>query len=114
MSNVILQLVQKIESQLKAIGAEYKIILPSGDQFGGLDVRTKPKKVMGERILHIYKTQVETIGVGQVALIDVPDGVDVARVKSNIAAMMCNHYGKGSQQTYYNEKTKQVELLRLI
>lgn len=108
----------KFINVLNGLGAQYKIILPSGEEFGSLEVVIKKQRKRGENryprmaVRNHFLPYVEKLAVGEA--VEIPLGeFDLIALGSNISAWCCDHWGKGNS-TYASCKDKPaIELLRL-
>ena len=111
--------VTKLVSILNGIeGATYKIILPDGSQYGGLEVAPERKAPlrrasaypMGE-LANYFRPLIADMKPGDVVAI--PYGKYVGEtLRGALSAWCCAHWGKGTVNTALNHKTSTVEILR--
>lgn len=116
MKEIQLKELQRVIKYIEAIGCQYKIITPDGEEFGKLD--TKPARVRGPRkhaygeLTNFYKPQldlkaiigsVQEVSVGQYKPED---------IRAGMCALLTREWGKETYTTSFNSKNKTIELLR--
>lgn len=111
------KLVEKVVRELNAINAQFKIIMPDGDEYGLLEIKPVPKRNAFVKIgtyRDVYKDVVENICVGDVAEIDfLKVKGSCEGLRSSIAAAMHTKYGSGAHSTYINRASGKIELIRI-
>jgi hypothetical protein len=103
---------------LEKWGAQYKIILPDGQEFGALEVAPPPKarkRVAGPypygTLQAYFKPMLAPLGAGDV--VTIPCGeFEPDRLRSAISAWGAVHWGKGNCNTYANKETHAIEVMR--
>lgn len=103
---------------LNKAGAQYKIILDDGTEYGELEVQTK--KVMKRRssllpkgtLSNHYVPYVENLQAGEVISIPL-DGFEVEPLRSSFSSWAHAHWGGSGATTMLNKKTNHLEVLRL-
>ena len=106
--SVVTTTAEKAVSLLKALKADFKIILPTGEEYGDLEV-ARPKK--RNNLMPIYVHLIEGMSVGDVNVIHAPEGVSVSNLRGAIAGYAFHRWGKGSARTCIVNNT--VEILRV-
>lgn len=104
----------KVLATVEALGLKYKIVLQDGTYYTNMTVeedRAKPKKRPTIDMTPIYKEAISSMKVGEVAVIEVPEGIAVERVRSTIAAQMYGKYGAGAHMSTVDGR--KIEVLRL-
>ena len=110
---------QKALAVIKASGAQYRIVMPSGEQFGDLPIaEPKPEKVR-RKLRHPYGAlkahylpYVKDIQPGQ--CIDVPCGPFLpGPLMSGISAWGCHEWGNGKIVVATNRAKKCIEVMRV-
>ena len=107
---------------ITALNAQFKIILPDGQEFGELVVvppkigRRAPSKFPAGELTEHFRHTLESLEPGQAAMI--PFGKyeaddDLNRLRSCLSGWCCTHWGSGSAITSTNRDLKVVEVLRL-
>ena len=115
--NVVAKAAQQAISLLTALKADFKIILPTGEEFGNLEIvrpkdRTRNMKHRRGALSDIYKPFIESMAVGDVVVIPVPEGIDPLDMRGSMSAFASKNWGNGSAKTCINENT--VEILRVL
>ena len=108
----------KFLNLLDGLKAQYKIILPSGEEFGGLEAVLPKVNKRGEpryprlAVRNHFLPYVEKLAPGEVTEIPLGD-FDIVPLGTNLSAWCCDDWGKGNS-TYRTDLGKGViELLRL-
>jgi hypothetical protein len=104
---------------IKASGAKFRIIMPSGEQFGDLPVAAPEPERKRRKLRHPYGVLkayylpfVQDIQPGQ--CIDVPYGMFLpGPLMSGISAHFCHLLGNGKVMVASNKDKKCVEVLRV-
>lgn len=122
--DIIVKTAEQAIKLLNSVRAEYKVILPTGEQFGGLEIKPKeePKtngKSRRRTSLLPYGTMssyvrpyMEELQVADVATIPAGE-YPLREVQHAAVSLAAQLWGKGSARTYGNHKTAQVEVLRV-
>jgi hypothetical protein len=100
------QQVEKVVRLLRLLNAEYKIILPCGDDFGTLEVvpAKQPKSHAVARSARLYYWPlIETMVPGERRVIDAGD-FDLAKFAGNMQAFCIHRWGTGCV-TYTTDRT---------
>ena len=104
----------KVIATLAALDVKYKIVLEDGTYHTNMtaeDDRVTPKRRPYADLTPIYKDAIANIEVGEVVVIEVPEGVAVERVRSTVAAQMYGRYGAGAHMSTVDGR--KIEVLRL-
>lgn len=101
---------------LQACKAEFKIILPTGEEFGTLEVVKKAEHKRTQRyprgFLHdLYLPVLEPLPPGEVGVVLCPDAVDPTHMQSAICGWCSNRWGAGTYRSCVNGQS--VEVLRI-
>lgn len=107
----------KFASMLDTWGAEYKIILPDGEELGALEVAPKRKKAASKYPRGALSTHflpyIEGMDFGDV--VNVPAGeYPLETLRGSLSAWATHHWGNKSVTTFINHKTNMVEVLRIL
>lgn len=110
---------QKALAVIKASGAQYRIVMPSGEQFGDLPIAAPEPERKRRKLRHPYGVlkahylpYVKDIQPGQ--CIDVPCGPFLpGPLMSGISAHFCHTLGNGKVMVAGNKDKKCVEVLRV-
>lgn len=97
-------------------GAQYKIVMPDGTEFGTLDVVVKKRKrTAGPHpygtLQAYFKPLLEDMTLGDVVVVPF-DAFEGERLRSAISAWGAVCWGKGSCSTYINREEQTVEVMR--
>lgn len=90
---------------ISGTGCRYKIVTPTGEEYGDLKIAVEPDqniiKVKPQRAKykHLFEKQILELGVGEVAVIPVPDNVLVDNFQAAISGFCSNALGIGSFRT---------------
>jgi hypothetical protein len=99
-SELVKMMAQQLEVKLRAMKAEFKIILPDGTQFGDLEVAVKktrkPRQVRDVKEFDPH-----------------PYGFNVNWYASAISSSASQMWGNKAHQLMINKQTGKVELIRL-
>jgi hypothetical protein len=114
--NVVAKAAQQAITLLTALKADFKIILPTGEEYGNLEVvrpkeRTRVQVNKRGSLSAIYQPIIQEMQVGDVKVVPVPEGVGVENMRGAIAAFAVTHWGKGASKTCVTDQT--VEILRV-
>jgi hypothetical protein len=108
-------------------GARYKIVLPDGRVFSKdleeaesrpafelepAEKRTRKSKAVRGAMLPYYEKQVKSMRVGDVLVLQPPEGFDPDSLRGACAALGVRVFGKGSTQTFMNRENGTIEVLR--
>lgn len=115
--NVVAKAAQQAISLLNALKADFKIILPTGEEYGNLEI-VRPK--VFKRIQHnkrgtligVYLPIIESMQVGDVRVVEVPEGINPDHMRGAMTSYTSKQWGNGSAKTCVTEKT--VEILRVL
>jgi hypothetical protein len=110
---------KKALAVIKASGAKFRIVMPSGEQFGDLPIAAPEPERKRRKLRHPYGVLrayylpfVKDIQPGQV--IDVPFGNFLpGPLMSGISAHFCHSLGNGKVTTAINRDRKVIEVLRV-
>lgn len=103
---------------LNKAGAQYKIILDDGTEYGELEVQTKKEMKRRSPLLprgtlsNHYVPYVANLQAGEVVSIPLT-GFEVEPLRSSLASWTHAHWGIGAATTMLNRKTNHLEVLRL-
>ena len=110
--------IQNLITMLNKAGAQYKIILSDGTEFGELQVQAKKEMKRrssllprGTLIKH-YVPYVSNLQVGEVTEIPV-SGFDAESVRSSLSSWIHQNWGGQAGSTMINRTTGNIEVLRL-
>ena len=98
------RLLKEALRRLEAIGSKYAVI-SGGETYGSLKIvlptPEKPKKHArtGLDYKPLYAKKMNSLKIGCVAVIDVPDGFNVDFVRGTVASRACTMWGKGNSST---------------
>lgn len=101
-------------ARLKAVGAQFHIVDREGTEYGEpiKKKRNRVAQVNGPSLLHLYQTQAKSLEkIGDVLVIDIPEGVDPKRLKNNAETYTRNLYGNGSVMGCI--ENNQLQIMRL-
>jgi hypothetical protein len=110
---------------LNAVRAQYIIVLPTGEQIiqGDLKLHVpdeKPAKrtKRASRHPHGFLNQhilpfLQPLNVGDVAVVPVPKGASMDEIQGSGASIASKLWGKGNYKTMRNDKTNNLEVLRM-
>ena len=110
---------QRAIALLVAAGVEYKVIDSEGNEYGTLEVKRKvvqPErkykfKKTGIDYRPFYKSHVEGLSVGEVAVLRADNNVDLKNLRAAAATFAIKLYGKANVITAVNDDS--VEILRV-
>lgn len=118
MKEIQLKELQRMINFIEAVGCQYKIITPDGEEFGKLE--TKPARKRRERrheygeLIAFYKPQVDLeSAIGSVQEISVGD-FQAEEIRSGVCSMLSKAWGKEAYTTSINRKTNKIEVLRIV
>lgn len=109
---------QNLIVMLNKSGAQYKIILDDGTEYGELQVQVKkemkrrPSLLPRGTLKKYYEPYISSLEVGDVAEIPV-NGLDAESMRSSLSSWMHNRWGMTSASTMINKVTGNIEVLRL-
>jgi len=105
----------KVFATLAALDVKYKIVLEDGTCHTNMteedDSASKYSKRPYRNLTPFYKDAIANIEVGEVVVIEVPEGVAVERVRGTVAAQMYGRYGPGAHMSTVDGR--KIEVLRL-
>lgn len=105
-------------NMLNKAGAQYKIILDDGTEYGALEVQVKKEMKRRSPLLpkgtlsNHYVPYVENLQAGEVVAIP-SNGYDIEAIRSSLASWAHAHWGAQASTTMLNRKTNHLEVLRL-
>lgn len=116
MSNVKKAALKKAIALLNALQAQYKIILPDGEEHGELVIAQTKKQILNRRphgaLSNIYIPYLSKLKPGDVC--EVPAGEFKAEdMRSSMAGWIVSNWGKGSAITAIDRKANAIEVLRV-
>lgn len=103
---------------LDKAGAQYKIILDDGTEYGELAVQVKKEMKRRSSLLprgtltSHFIPYIENLQAGDVVAIP-SNGLDMEAIRSSLASWAFQHWGEKAATTMLNRKTNQLEVLRL-
>lgn len=112
-------LAQEVAHKLKLAGAQYKIILQDGTEFGDLKVvpvklRTRTQTVPTGTYKNVYQPLIDPMQVGDVIELDYKKhSVEPQPLAGAAQSYMCQKFGNGSTKAHWNKKTERIEILRM-
>jgi hypothetical protein len=105
---------------LDALGAKYKVVTATGEEFGDLVVKKAPSgkpSVPRNDYKHLgYVEVVSTLKVGDVAVLPVPEELDkngADKYRGTVASKANQLFGRGSAVTAWAEDRRAIEILRI-
>lgn len=115
--NVVAKAAQQAIALLTALKADFKIILPTGEEYGNLEVvrpkeRTRVQMNKRGSLSAVYLPIIESMKVGDVMTVPVPEHLVAEHVRGAMAAYVSKNWGVGSAKTCINENA--VEILRVL
>jgi len=113
--------IENLVAMLDKAGAQYKIILSDGTEFGALEVQTKkvikrsPSLLPRGTLVNHYLPYVESLEVGDVACIPLPKNTDVESMRSSLSSWIHTKWGKhsGTTMVLKSNKKAEIQVLRL-
>lgn len=105
-------------NMLDKAGAQYKIILDDGTEYGALEVQTKKEMKRRSPLLprgtlsNHYVPYVENLQAGEVVSIPLT-GFDPEAIRSSLASWAHAHWGSKGATSMVNKQTNHLEVLRL-
>jgi len=113
--------IENLVAMLDKAGAQYKIILSDGTEFGALEVQTKkvikrsPSLLPRGTLINHYLPYVESLEVGDVACIPLPKNTDADSMRSSLSSWIHTTWGKQSATTMVlkSNKKSEIQVLRL-
>lgn len=115
---VITKTIAKAVELLKASGAKFKVISPNGEEFGELEVVAAKQKTFrfahGE-VCNIYRAQLSSLAVGDVATIVNPDPTkyDLEDIRGSAASWIGKHWGTDAHTSTIDRTFDTIEILRV-
>lgn len=113
--SVITVTAEKAVTLLKALKADFKIILPTGEEYGNLEVAraSEKRKNTNKRgsLFALYAHVLKDMQPGDVGVIPVPEGIVAENLRGAISGYASTRWGKGSARTVIENNT--VEILRV-
>jgi hypothetical protein len=115
--NVVAKAAQQAITLLNALKADFKIILPTGEEYGNLEVvrpkeRTRVQHNKRGSLFAIYEPIINSMQVGDVKVVAIPEGVAPEHIRGAISGYASHHWGAGSAKTCVNDNA--VEILRVL
>lgn len=118
MLDIQLVAIQKLVVMLQKSGAQYKIILDDGTEYGELEVQVKktgtrrPSLLPRGTLKAFYTPYVAPLEVGDV--VGIPLGsMDAESTRSSLSSWIFTNWGAGGGSTMINKRTGELEVLRL-
>ena len=107
--------IERLANQLTNLGCDLKIISPEGYEYGELVVAPKKsnKPVVDVRGVVDYRAVIDTLGVGQSAIIALPDGLPMQSLRSSVSSRCAKVFGSGATTSSLTNDGKGLEVLRL-
>ena len=113
--------IENLVVMLEKSGAQYKIILSDGTEYGALEVQTKkvikrsPSLLPRGTLVKHYLPYVNKLDVGDVACIAVPKDTDVESMRSSLSSWIHTNWGAsaGTTMVVKNNKQSEIQVLRL-
>jgi hypothetical protein len=108
--------IENLVAMLDKAGAQYKIILSDGTEFGALEVQTKkvikrsPSLLPRGTLVNHYLPYIESLEVGDVACIPLPKSMDAESMRSSLSSWIHNKWGASSGTTMVTKRNKQIEV----
>ena len=110
---------QRAITLLVAAGVEYKVIDSEGNEYGTLEVKRKAQqperkykfKKTGIDYRPFYKSQMDRLNVGEVAILRAEGNVDLKNLRATAATYAIKLYGKENVISAVNDDC--VEILRV-
>ena len=125
---IVVKQCKLIEAMLSKLpGARFKIVLPDGQEFGTLveAAPPKPPKTTSPKrnltmpygtIAKVFSGYLMPMTSGDVASIPIDVGTTVGitpqRLRDNVQAWCCGHWGKGNYTVDFNAAGTMIEVLR--
>lgn len=115
--NVVAKAAQQAITLLNALKADFKIILPTGEEYGNLEVvrpkeRTRVQHNKRGSLFVIYEPIIKSMRIGDVKAVTIPDGVAPEHIRGAISGYASHHWGAGSAKTCVTGNT--IEILRVL
>lgn len=115
--NVVAKAAQQAISLLTALKADFKIILPTGEQYGNLEIASPKPEPRYRRYPHgtlvnVYRPFLDEMVVGDTRVIPAPEGIEVKHLRGAVAGHASKFWGNGSAKTCITGNT--VEILRVL
>jgi hypothetical protein len=110
--------VELLLTVLNKAGAQYKIILDDGTEYGELQVQAKKEMKRRSSLLprgtltNHYIPYVSSMQVGEVTSIPCT-GFDAESLRSSLSSWIHHHWGASAGTTMINRRTGDLEVLRL-
>lgn len=110
--------IKNLVAMLDNAGAQYKIILDDGTEYGELQVQAKKEMKRKSSLLprgtltNHYTPYVSNMKVGEVTSIPFT-GLDAESLRSSLSSWIFQHWGASAGTTMINKKTGHLEVLRL-
>jgi hypothetical protein len=114
--NVVAKAAQQAIALLNALKADFKIILPTGEEYGNLEI-VRPKIYKRNQnykrgtLIGVFLPIIESMEVGDVRVVEVPEGIEPDHMRGAMTGHISKRWGKGSAKTCVNGNT--VEILRV-
>lgn len=107
--------IERLANQLTNLGCDIKIISPEGYEYGELVVAPKKpvKQAVNVRSVVDYRSVIDNLGVGQSAIITVPDGLPMQSLRSSVSSRCAKVFGSGATTSSLTNDGKGLEVLRL-
>jgi len=120
MEHVKKQLLDRCIKQLNVLGAKYAIIIDN-EKFGELEIATdvKPKRTINKqrwvKVAGLVREELKKLEAGDVAVLKVPEGEDIAAFQSHVSRVAADLFGNGADNymTAQLPDKSGVETLRL-
>ena len=99
---------------LKMIGAEFKIILPDGSQYGDMIVKSAvagPEK-QGHKFLYLYKDKIAALQPNETVAIEAPTSFtekEIATLRDSMASKCFRTWGPGSHESLVEGRTVYIK-----
>jgi hypothetical protein len=115
--NVVAKAAQQAITLLNALKADFKIILPTGEEYGNLEVvrpkeRTRVQHNKRGSLSAVYLPIIQSMQVGDVMVVAVPEGISPEHMRGSMAGYANKNWGSSSAKTCITENT--VEILRVL
>lgn len=106
---------QQALKMLDAVGATYKVVMPSGEQYGALECVVKsgrPTRIVRPNIFAKtgYIDRMKNMHSGEVEVFTPPEGADAEQMRSAVCGSAVRIFGAGNFKTSISNNC--VEVLR--
>jgi hypothetical protein len=95
---------------LTGLGAKYKIVLPSGEEYGELEIRPAEQRKEREPWHGYVKDYIKDAKPGTLIVIPLPPGRELNKLSSAVSGSACHLFGRGTPSPSATPETTPLNL----